>query len=168
MAGANKIKMAADIIDIANKVAPIVKPLVDNLDTDAVVEKIATGSKTAAKKVSKGFNAVKNAATTTKDTVANKVDKLNSKREDANARKTLREARQGLLESSAVAKQLSEFLAAQDALERSTVSSLNVPGCFVVATCKKHDHDKDLTDYTGIYVGSGDDTLLQGLRVAYP
>lgn len=72
------------------------------------------------------------------------------------------------MESSAVAKQLSEFLAAQDALERSTVSSLNVPGCFVVATYKKHDHDKDLTDYTGIYVGSGDDTLLQGLRVAYP
>lgn len=52
MAGANKIKMAADIIDIANKVAPIVKSLVDNLDTDAVVEKIATGSKTAAKKKS--------------------------------------------------------------------------------------------------------------------
>lgn len=165
MAGASKIKMAADIIDLARKVAPMVKPLVDNLDADAAAEKITTGSKTAAEKASKGLGAVESAAHATKDAVANKVDELNSKREDANARKALREARQSLLESAAVTNQLSEFVAAQGTLDGSSVSSLNVPGCFVVATYKKRNHDKDLTDYTGIYVGACYD-LAQGVLLA--
>lgn len=165
MAGANKIKMAADIIDLARKVAPMVKPLVDNLDADAVVDKITTGSKAAAEKASKGLGVLKSAAHTTKNAVANKVDELNSMREDANARKALREARQSLLESAAVTNQLNEFMAAQGTLDSSSVISLNVPGCFVVATYKKRDHDKDLADYTGIYVGACDD-LAQGVLLA--
>lgn len=165
MAGANKIKMAADIIDIANKVAPMVKPLVDNLDTDAVAEKVAAGAKAAARGIGKGFDAAKNGATATANAVSDRMNAFNSKRDDAKARKALREERQSLLEGAGVAKRLSEFMAAQDALESSTVSSLNVPGCFVVATYKRRDHDKDLTDYTGIYVGAADD-VARGVLLA--
>ena len=39
------------------------------------------------------------------------------------------------------------------------------PGCFVIATYKKLDFDKDLTDYIGVYVGH-DENVAEGFRLA--
>ena len=70
-----------------------------------------------------------------------------------------REAKQSLLSHAsssmtykAFVKQRNESAAVAEALGTGL---FNVPACFVIATYPKFDFDNDLTDYVGVYVGSG-------------
>jgi hypothetical protein len=51
---------------------------------------------------------------------------------------------------------LHEFICQQVKASEAAFNGYDMPGCYLIATYRRHDHDKKFSDYLGIYVGSSE------------
>lgn len=87
----------------------------------------------------------------------------------AAAEKTVTRARQAVLEAATLRMPLRKLVdrlgSSDDAVVQKMMAALDAPGCFALATYRKLDLDRDLTDYKGIYVG-GSPCVGEGIATA--
>ncbi len=163
------IETAGAVVTAAKALIEEAKPILDEVDTDALAAKVRTGAKSAAEGAGKAGNAVKNAAGDAAGTVSTALSKLGDAKDgimrdlyeaksEKELRRAIKEARQSVLENATIKTTVSDLQKAAEKTAGAMVGPLNdVPGCFVIATYRKLDFDNDLTDYTGIFVGKADD-----------
>lgn len=169
------IEAASLVVTAAGVLVEKGKPIIDEIDTAAAAARIrgaaggaAKGAKSAAKSVDKGAGAIKKGASGAAGAVGSAFGKLGdakdnilkelaSNKDEKSLRKAVRDARQTVLENCTATMSVSDFMATREAVAAvGGIGGFDMPGCFVIATYKKHDFNKDLTDYTGIYVGRAD------------
>ena len=51
---------------------------------------------------------------------------------------------------------LHKFICQQDKTADAAFNGFDMPGCYLIAKYQKGDHDKNYSDYLGIYVGSSE------------
>lgn len=51
---------------------------------------------------------------------------------------------------------LHKFVCQQEKAADAAFNGFDMPGCYLIAKYQKGDHDKDYSDYLGIYVGSSE------------
>ncbi len=77
-------------------------------------------------------------------------------REAAEARKKINAARQSIFEGASTVMPLHKFVCQQDKAADAAFNGFDMPGCYLIAKYQKGDHDKNYSDYLGIYVGSSE------------
>lgn len=77
-------------------------------------------------------------------------------REAAEARKKINAARQSIFESASTVMPLHKFFYQQEKAADAAFNGFDMPGCYLIARYQKGDHDKNYSDYLGIYVGSSE------------
>lgn len=77
-------------------------------------------------------------------------------REAAEARKKINAARQSIFESASTVMPLHKFVYQQEKAADAAFNGFDMPGCYLIARYQKGDHDKNYSDYLGIYVGSSE------------
>ena len=170
------IEAASVVVTAASVLMKEAKPVLDEIDTDAIASKVRESARTAAESAGKATGAMKEAAGGAAGAVSTAFAKLNSTRsgiasnladvkagimEDLSGAKTekelrraIKEARQTVLENATTKITVADLQKAIDKAPDAIVGPINdMPGCFVIATYRKLDFDNDLTDYTGIFVG---------------
>lgn len=167
---ATLIEAAEAIVTAANVLLKEAKPILDTIDTEALAAKAKAGAQVAAEGAGKAGEAAKGAAGSATDAIADMFSKLGDARNglledlaqaksEKELKNAIKDARQSVLENATTTMTLSEYVKVKEKTKSSSgpfgpISDM--PGCFVIATYRKMDFDKDLTDYTGIYVGSAD------------
>ena len=72
-------------------------------------------------------------------------------------KRAIRDARQSVLENATTDITVADLAKAKQKAGGLGIGPIStLPGCFVIATYKKLDFDKDLTDYIGLYIGKAD------------
>lgn len=140
------IECAGAVVAAASFLAEQAQPLVENIDLGEALN----APKEAANKVAGFFGKLGDA----KDDF---IGGLAEAKSEKDLRKAIKEARQVVLENANASITISDLLKAQeksDGLDVGPISTM--PGCFVIATYRKLDFDKDLTDYIGLYYGKAD------------
>lgn len=164
------IEAAALVVTTASKLMKEAKPILDSIDTDAVAEKLKIAGKAAAESADKA----KAAAGEASDEVLSKltvvrdgvVEDLASAKDEKELKKAIKQARQSVLENATTKITVAELRKANEKSEDTGIGPISdMPGCFVIATYKKMDFDKDLTDYTGIFVGRAENAA-EGVETA--
>lgn len=145
------------------------KPLLDEVDADAVVDmakqaanNVADGVQAFANKAGEGANAAANGINAAAGALGNAVKTLQNAKNAADARKAVNAARQSIFDSAAAVFPLTDYLEKHGPESDPLSGSLDMPGCYLIATYKKHDHDKKYSDYLGIYVGA-DERMAKGV-----
>lgn len=77
-------------------------------------------------------------------------------REAAEARKKINSARQSIFESASTVMPLHKFVCRQEKASDAAFNGFDMPGCYLIVKYQKGDHDKNYSDYLGIYVGSSE------------
>ena len=179
MAVIEMIKTASSVVAAVSALVkaaePLAKQVADNVDMDAVADaakKVADAAANTAKDASdKTKSAFSDAASAVGD-VANKVvsakdkvlDDSARKKAEKQLRKAVKDIRQSILENATTSITVADLLKAKE--KTGSFGPINsMPGCFVIATYKKLDFDKDLTDYVGIYVGKAENAA-EGVALA--
>ena len=173
------IEAASLVVTAAATLLEKGKPILDEIDTAAVAEKAKAakdaagkGAKAVADGAGKGAGAVKEKAAGAAGAMGDMFGKLGDAKDnilkdlaesknEKELQKAIQAARQTVFENATASMTIKEFVAAQEAANKAgeaidaaaSVRAFEMPGCFVIATYKKLDFDKDLTDYLGIYVG---------------
>ena len=170
------IEAASVVVAAASALMKEAKPMLDELDTDALAVKVREGARTAVENAGKASSAVKEAAGGATSAMGGAIAKLGNA--SSGIANNLSDVKDGIVEDLANAKSEKELRRAikearqavlENATTRITVADLqkaiakapdaivgpisDMPGCFVIATYRKLDFDNDLTDYTGIFVG---------------
>ena len=152
------IEAAGAVVGAANILIEQVKPLVGEVDVQAVAKGIKAGADGVAKGASEAVGGAAEKAGSllaklgdAKDELAESLAQARSEKE---LKKAIRDARQSVLENATTTITVADMLKAKEKAEETGVGPINnMPGCFVIATYKKHDFDKDLTDYISLYIG---------------
>jgi len=152
------IDAAALIVTVAAKLMKEAQPILDNIDTDAVAEKLKIATRAAAENAGKVKAAAGEAGDEVRAKLADTKDKilesLANTKDEKELKKAIREARQSVLENATTRITITDLKKAKEKSEETGIGPIgDMPGCFVIATYRKMDFDKDLTDYTGIFVG---------------
>ena len=63
---------------------------------------------------------------------------------------------QSIFEGASTVMPLHEFICQQVKASEAAFNGYDMPGCYLIATYRRHDHDKNFSDYLGIYVGSSE------------
>ena len=164
------IEAAALVVATASKLMKEAKPILDSIDTDAVAEKLKIAGRAAAESADKA----KAAAGEASDEVLSKlavvrdgvVEDLASAKDEKELKKAIKQARQSVLENATTKITVAELRKANEKSGEAGIGPISdMPGCFVIATYKKMDFDKDLTDYTGIFVGRAENAA-EGVEAA--
>ena len=171
------IEAAGLVVAAASALLETAQPLMENVDTEALAAKAKSGLTTAAQGAGKAGKAVGGAAGgaaaavsgmfaklgSTKDGI---LDDLAKAKDEKELRQAIKDARQTVLENATTTSTIADLLKAQAKAGEGGIGPISdMPGCFVIATYKKMDFDKDLTDYTGIYVGCAEN-VAEGLNQA--
>lgn len=152
------IDAAALIVTTASMLIQEAKPILESIDTEALAEKLEIASKAA----SESAERVKEAAGGASDEVRQKlavvkegvVENLATAKDEKELKKAIKQARQSVLENATTRITVTELRKAKEKPDDTGIGPINdMPGCFVIATYRKIDFDKDLTDYTGVFVG---------------
>lgn len=151
----NGLKTTAEIITAVTTVLGTADSLKDAADPilgeqgKAVVEKTKEKTKSA-------FGGLMQMASEAKE---NQVNALNAKKEEKELIKELKQARQLVLQNASQVNTAKDYIKARKGVNIAgsalATGLYGGPGCFVVATYSKMDFDKDLTDYTYLFVGKG-------------
>ena len=152
------IDAAALIVTVAAKLMKEAQPILDNIETDAVAEKLRIATRAAAENAGKVKAAAGEAGDEVRTKLADTKDKilesLANTKDEKELKKAIREARQSVLENATTRITITDLKKAKEKSEETGIGPIgDMPGCFVIATYRKMDFDKDLTDYTGIFVG---------------
>ena len=159
------IEAAGTVVAAANVLLEQAKPLMENVDTKAIADSLKASATTAAKGAG-------SAVASTTEEAANKAGALLAKLGDAKGelaeslaqakgekelKRAIRDARQSVLENATTDITVADLAKAKQKAGGLGIGPIStLPGCFVIATYKKLDFDKDLTDYIGLYIGKAE------------
>ncbi|MBQ6523383.1 MAG: hypothetical protein IJI12_01845 [Atopobiaceae bacterium] len=144
---AKYIKDLAEILPAAGLLLDNAKPLVDQLQQLVPENPIPTD--------------VADAVVHAPDKLVDKKDEVvawfEGIKSEAAAKKLVKATRQAVLENATAHMTIKDFV--KQYVEKdgaAPLTAFDMPGCYVIATYRKMDFDKDYTDYTGVYVGKAD------------
>lgn len=173
----NIIGVAAEVAMAAKELGKVAKPLVDEIDKEAVAAAAKDGAQAAARGAAKVGGAVAGAAGHAVKPVIGAIggvaDNFAKNRAAAQKRKEalamIEKHRRTVLENAASDVSLADLLKAEGRARGTKGAMLRVseiPGCFVIATYKTRDASKNYADYVGIYVGRANNCLEGVLEAA--
>lgn len=145
---------AADVIDGAKQLG---------VDVDAVggavkgaADGAANGVRAVADGIGMGLGVAADGVGAAVGALGGAAKAFQDSREAAEARKKINAARQSIFESASTAMSLHEFVCRQRKTADAAFNGFDMPGCYLIAKYQKGDHDKNYSDYLGIYVGSSE------------
>lgn len=157
----NAMDLAAQVLTKASEVIEKAKKL--GVDPDAVggavkgaADGAANGARVVADGIGKGFGVAADGVGAAVGALGGAVKAFQDSREAAEARKKINAARQSIFESSSTAMPLHKFVCQQKKAADAAFNGFDMPGCYLIAKYQKGDHDKNYSDYLGIYVGSSE------------
>ena len=157
----NAMDLAAQVLTKASEVIEKAKKL--GVDPDAVggavkgaADGAANGARVVADGIGKGFGVAADGVGAAVGALGGAVKALQDSREAAEARKKINDARQSIFESASTAMPLHKFVCQQEKAADAAFNGFDMPGCYLIAKYQKGDHDKNYSDYLGIYVGSSE------------
>lgn len=171
------IQAAGAVVSAANILIEQAKPLVGEVDMQAVANRIRVGANGVARsagEIAKGAgDAAGDAAeragalfSRLGDAKDELVEGFSQAKSEKELKKAIRDARQAVLENATTAITVADMLKAKEKAGDTGIGPINsMPGCFVIATYRKLDFDKDLTDYIGLYIGRADN-VWEGVQKA--
>ena len=150
---------------------PLIKPAMDSFDADAAKAAIADAAQAAGEQVDKARVVIGDAANAAQDVLGKIVEAKDQAVSEADRKKAakalakaIRDVRQTILENATVKITAADYLKAKE--KAGAFGPINtMPGCFVIATYKKLDFDKNLTDYINVFIGKADNAA-QGVDLA--
>lgn len=155
------VNLAAEVLDTAADVIEGAKQL--GVDVDAVGGAVmdaaggaANGARAVADGIGKGFGVAADGVGAAVGALGGAVKVFQDSREAAEARKKINAARQSIFESASTAMPLHKFVCQQEKAADAAFNGFDMPGCYLIAKYQKGDHDKNYSDYLGIYVGSSE------------
>lgn len=157
----NAMDLAALVLTKASVVIEKAKKL--GVDPDAVggavkgaADGAANGARVVADGIGKGFDVAADGVGAAVGALGGAVKAFQDSREAAEARKKINAARQSIFESASTAMPLHKFVCQQEKATDAAFNGFDMPGCYLIAKYQKGDHDKNYSDYLGIYVGSSE------------
>ena len=154
----NAMDLAAEVLAAAAGVIEGAKQL--GVDVDAVGGAVmdaaggaANGARVVADGIGKGFGVAADGVGAAVGALGGAVKAFQDSREAAEARKKINAARQSIFESASTAMPLHKFVCQQEKATDAAFNGFDMPGCYLIAKYQKGDHDKNYSDYLGIYVG---------------
>ena len=157
----NAMDLAAQVLTKASVVIEKAKKL--GVDPDAVggavkgaADGAANGARVVADGIGKGFGVAADGVGAAVGALGGAVKAFQDSREAAEARKKINAARQSIFESASTAMPLHKFVCQQEKAADAAFNGFDMPGCYLIAKYQKGDHDKNYSDYLGIYVGSSE------------
>lgn len=157
----NAMDLAAQVLTKASEVIEKAKKL--GVDPDAVggavkgaADGAANGARVVADGIGKGFGVAADGVGAAVGALGGAVKAFQDSREAAEARKKINAARQSIFESASTAILLHKFVCQQKKAADAAFNGFDMPGCYLIAKYQKGDHDKNYSDYLGIYVGSSE------------
>lgn len=157
----NAMDLAALVLTKASTVIENAKKL--GVDVDAVGGAVkdaaggaANGARAVVDGIGKGFDAAADGVGAAVGALDGAAKAFQDSREAAEARKKINTARQSIFESASTVMPLHKFVCQQDKAADAVFNGFDMPGCYLIAKYQKGDHDKNYSDYLGIYVGSSE------------
>lgn len=157
----NAMDLAALVLTKASTVIENAKKL--GVDVDAVGGAVkdaaggaANGARAVVDGIGKGFDAAADGVGAAVGALDGAAKAFQDSREAAEARKKINTARQSIFESASTVMPLHKFVCRQDKAADAVFNGFDMPGCYLIAKYQKGDHDKNYSDYLGIYVGSSE------------
>lgn len=155
----NAMDLAAQVLTKASEVIEKAKKL--GVDPDAVggavkgaADGAANGARVVADGIGKGLGVAADGFGAAVGALGGAAKALQDSREAAEARKKINAARQSIFESASTVMPLHKFVCQQKKAADAAFNGFDMPGCYLIAKYQKGDHDKNYSDYLGIYVGS--------------
>lgn len=155
------VNLAADVLAAAAGVIEGAKQL--GVDIDAVGGAVmdaaggaANGARAVADGIGKGIGVAADGVGAAVGALGGAAKAFQDSREAAEARKKINAARQSIFESASTVMPLHKFVCQQEKAADSAFNGFDMPGCYLIAKYQKGDHDKNYSDYLGIYVGSSE------------
>lgn len=155
------VNLAADVLAAAAGVIEGAKQL--GVDVDAVGGAVmdaaggaANGARAVADGIGKGIGVAADGVGAAVGALGGAAKAFQDSREAAEARKKINAARQSIFESASTVMPLHKFVCQQEKAVDAAFNGFDMPGCYLIAKYQKGDHDKDYSDYLGIYVGSSE------------
>lgn len=157
----NAMDLAAQVLTKASEVIEKAKKL--GVDPDAVggavkgaADGAANGARVIADGIGKGLGVAADGFGAAVGALGGAAKALQDSREAAEARKKINAARQSIFESASTVMPLHKFVCQQKKAADAAFNGFDMPGCYLIAKYQKGDHDKNYSDYLGIYVGSSE------------
>lgn len=157
----NAMDLAAQVLTKASEVIEKAKKL--GVDPDAVggavkgaADGAANGARVVADGIGKGLGVAADGFGAAVGALGGAAKALQDSREAAEARKKINAARQSIFESASTVMPLQKFVCQQKKAADAAFNGFDMPGCYLIAKYQKGDHDKNYSDYLGIYVGSSE------------
>lgn len=148
------LKAAATVIDGAKQLGVDVDVAAGAVKGAA--DGAANGARVVADGIGKGFGVAADGVGAAVGALGGAVKAVQDSREAAEARKKINAARQSIFESASTAMPLHKFVCQQEKAADVAFNGFDMPGCYLIAKYQKGDHDKNYSDYLGIYVGSSE------------
>lgn len=155
------VNLAADVLAAAAGVIEGAKQL--GVDVDAVGGAVmdaaggaANGARAVADGIGKGIGVAADGVGAAVGALGGAAKAFQDSREAAEARKKINAARQSIFESASTVMPLHKFVCQQEKAVDAAFNGFDMPGCYLIAKYQKGDHDKNYSDYLGIYVGSSE------------
>lgn len=155
------VGLAAEVLVAAADVIEGAKQL--GVDVDAVggvvkdaADGAANGARVVADGIGKGFGAAADGVGAAVGALGGAAKAFQNSREAAEARKKINAARQSIFEGASTVMPLHKFVCQQGKAADAAFNGFDMPGCYLIAKYQKDDHDKNYSDYLGIYVGSSE------------
>ena len=155
------VNLAAGVLAAAAGVIEGAKQL--GVDTDAVGSAVkeaadgaVNGARVVADGIGKGFGAAADGVGAAAVALGDAAKAFQDSRAASEARKRIDAARQSIFEGASTVMPLHEFICQQGKAADAAFNGFDMPGCYLIATYRKHDHDRNYSDYLGIYVGSSE------------
>lgn len=171
------VNLAAEVLVAAAGVIEGAKQL--GVDVDAVggavkgaADGAANGARAVADGIGKGLGAAADGVGAAVGALGGAAKAFQDSREAAEARKKIDAARQSIFEGASTVMPLHKFVCQQGKAADAAFNGFDMPGCYLIAKYQKGDHDKNYSDYLGIYVGSSermsDDIVSMPTRMGDP
>jgi len=155
------VNLAAGVLTAAAGVIEGARQL--GVDTDAVGSAVkeaaggaVNGARVVADGVGKSFGAAADGVGAAAAALGDAAKAFQDSRAAVEARKKIDAARQSIFEGASTVMPLHEFICQQGKAADAAFNGFDMPGCYLIATYRKHDHDRNYSDYLGIYVGSSE------------
>lgn len=157
----NAMDLAAQVLTKASVVIEGAKQLGVNVDAvggavKGAADGAANGARVVADGIGKGFGVAADGVGAAVGALGGAAKAFQDSREAAEARKKINAARQSIFESASTAMPLHKFICQQEKAADAAFNGFDMPGCCLIAKYQKGDHDKNYSDYLGIYVGSSE------------
>lgn len=157
----NAMDLAVQVLNKASVVIEGAKQL--GVDVDAVggavkgaADGAANGARVVADGIGKGLGVAADGVGAAVGALGGAAKAFQDSREAAEARKKINAARQSIFESASTVVPLHKFVCRQGKTADAAFNGFDMPGCYLIAKYQKGDHDKNYSDYLGIYVGSSE------------